>query len=216
METILIFTDYVRIKQCQQNYEINWDPQTDGVKKIKLGNRTFIIAWDGISKTSALADLIEIGEIYILYHNKPAITFLNLLREELEKKECKVTLSSDKNHESEEYMKIQTIDASVRNSYSFESPNEASLVQVFEELKKMLEVNTKLESALVFLHSCLLSKPDNLIQLKGFDFQKPCTIGKAKDININTLCENLSPNPIDNIVAFEALRDGVLEMAGVK
>ena len=74
----------------------------------------------------------------------------------------------------------------------------------------------KLDAALNFLHTCLTNKPDDLSQIEGFDIETACKTGKAFGKNLEKLLNSLNRKPIDDTETFKALRDGILEMAGVK
>jgi len=89
-------------------------------------------------------------------------------------------------------------------------------------IKKKGSINI-LEAALMFLHECLNTKPidsrknEKLLMLTkvGIDLYANCTSGKAKDFNIIKLIDRFNEKPKDTEV-LEALRDGILEMSGVK
>lgn len=75
----------------------------------------------------------------------------------------------------------------------------------------------KLNVALEFLHSCLVEStvPKNTENLNGFlELETKCTKGKANGLTVNSLITNLKKDyKEDNLIS---LRDGILEMAGVK
>lgn len=220
METIIIFTNWDRIYRTQGSYELSWVPDNNPPKKISISdNSVFIVAWDAILGFTDLVDLVnERANVYILHHTQPYKENLEQLKISLGEKKCHIKKPVQKQHNDEEYIKIQEIDACVKeeNGCSFEKPNIQKLQEIFNWYLGRLGPNDKLEAALKFLHECLIEKPDDLSQLKDFDIQTRCNTGKALGKNLEELRISLGRKPIDDIETFEELRDGVLEMAGLE
>lgn len=88
----------------------------------------------------------------------------------------------------------------------------------FEEIYNSIPLtNNKLETALEFLHGCLTKKPADLSQLKDFETQKQIIVkGIDVKIDLKALWLELKDKPLDDIPSFEAFRDGLMAMAGVK
>lgn len=219
MDTIIIFTKRERIYQCQ-DYKLSWIPDAQSPRQIFVSNdKSFIIAYDEVLDFTKLVDLFDIGtNVYILHHKYPDANMLNTFVQKLSEKNCAIKNIVPKQHDGIEYRMIQNIDACVSKDkgYSFEKPNQGDLTKAFDALKIVLSGNPKLESALEFLHECLVRKPENLSLLEDFDLDFLCKMGKAKGKTINKLWDKLNKNPNEDIETFEALRDGVLEVGVIR
>lgn len=180
MDTLVIFTDYDTIQRNQNDYKLSWVPLHEQLKKITINKceKEFILVYDGISDFSGLIKLIpKNSNVFIIHHSLPNIKNLKKIRELLKKQLYNVKSIVKKMHTEEEYLKIQEIDACVKkdekgNIYSFEKPNTLELNKIFDWYLDKLPSNSKLESALVFLHICLYKKPEehNVNDLlKAFD-----------------------------------------------
>jgi len=212
MDTIIIFTNKQRIYNLQR-YRLSWTPDNNPPKKIPISdNAVFIVAWDAIPDFTDLVKLVnESANVYILHHTQPYKDNLEQLKISLEGKKCHLKKPVQKQHNDEEYIKIQEIDACVKeeNGYSFEKPNIQKLQEIFTWYLGRLGPNDKLEAALEFLHGCLTRKPE-IIKLKNAGF----IVDIYFTDTINKLNEHLDEKYRNKVL--ESVRDKVLEMAGVK
>ncbi|MBE0639404.1 MAG: hypothetical protein IH598_12875 [Bacteroidales bacterium] len=142
--------------------------------------------------------------IKILRHNTPPVG-LSILKESI--------FFTSPIHQNEERFDKTGVETLYYRLVLFIGNNENLTFDQFLK-DNNISCNPKLEAALDFLNDCLIKKPD-LNQLKGFDTETVCITGKAKGRKLEKLWENLKQKPLDDIDAFEAFRDGVLEKAGV-
>ncbi|WP_291124933.1 hypothetical protein [Flavobacterium sp. UBA6031] len=231
METIIIFTNWQSIYEHQNETNISWIPDEQEIKIIHIDDkRTFVIAHDKILGVNdgniGFEKLIERIQkhsiVYILHHTYPENNHLEMFINTLVMKGCvcknKVPLNPAKAHYHPEYRKIQEIDTCVKNNYSFENPYIEGLIKVFDELKSMLSGNSKLESALDFLHDCLVKNPKNFdtSKLSGYSIEENKKVREYIELMPKTIPEITNSKEYSlYIESFNSLRNELLKIAGV-